>query len=117
MSSINCSGHLANTDTRWETISQSVDDRTYAELLSEKYDGEYTEKVQALSDPDLAGNGVRKLSKSRCVNIINLFITPFYNPFVDMYRYSLICHKMWELGIARCQDLFARHRRYWRKQL
>lgn len=53
-------GQLAATDTRWDTISQAVDDRTAAE----SGEVDITSGV-ALPDPELAGNGVKRLSKSR----------------------------------------------------
>lgn len=49
-------GCLANQDVRWDIISQSVDDRTAAEL-GESY---YSSK-----DDDLAGGGVKRINKSR----------------------------------------------------
>lgn len=53
-------GRLADIDARWTVISQSVDDRRDAEkgLLSEE------ERLKA-SDPQLAGNGIRLIPKSR----------------------------------------------------
>jgi glutamate--cysteine ligase catalytic subunit len=53
-------GQLAGTDTRWETISQAVDDRTAVE----SGEVELSSGV-AVPDPDLAGNGVKRLYKSR----------------------------------------------------
>jgi glutamate--cysteine ligase catalytic subunit len=53
-------GRLAGTDTRWEVISQAVDDRRPAEYGL----GSSTE-IDSQRDPDLVGEGVRKLAKSR----------------------------------------------------
>ena len=50
-------GQLAGTDTRWDVISQSVDDRTVFER------GEPCTGVCV--DPELVGGGVRRLAKSR----------------------------------------------------
>ena len=50
-------GQLAGTDTRWDVISQSVDDRTVFER------GEPCNGVCV--DPELVGGGVRRLAKSR----------------------------------------------------
>ena len=50
-------GQLAGTDTRWDVISQSVDDRTVFER------GEPCAGVCV--DPELVGGGVRRLTKSR----------------------------------------------------
>ena len=49
-------GQLAGTDTRWDVISQSVDDRTPAER---------GESGGWQVDPELVGGGVRRLHKSR----------------------------------------------------
>lgn len=49
-------GRLLDTDSRWDIISQSVDDRTPAER------GEETSSVPS---PELVGGGVRRLQKSR----------------------------------------------------
>jgi glutamate--cysteine ligase catalytic subunit len=54
-------GELVDTDTRWNVISQAVDDRTPAEL------GLITEPVQLQTarQPELAGEGIKRLAKSR----------------------------------------------------
>lgn len=49
-------GHLMATDTRWQAISDAVDDRTPAER---------GETVDSRPDKLLAGGGLRQLSKSR----------------------------------------------------
>ena len=49
-------GRLLNTDSRWDIISQAVDDRTPAERGLE---------VGSEPSPELVGCGVRRLSKSR----------------------------------------------------
>jgi Glutamate-cysteine ligase len=52
--------HVTTIDTRWDAISQSVDDRTRAEL------GEVAEpEILSQTDTQLAGNGVKRLEKSR----------------------------------------------------
>jgi glutamate--cysteine ligase catalytic subunit len=53
-------GRLSNTDTRWSTISQSVDDRTRAErgLVSES-------DIESVSDSNMVGDGVMRIHKSR----------------------------------------------------
>lgn len=66
-------GRLANTDARWSTISQSVDDRTPAE----RGDGHFE------PNPCMAGQGTRLQSKSR-YDSISSFIhwsswTPGFN--------------------------------------
>jgi len=54
-------GRLADTDVRWHTIASSVDDRRPAER------GEVAgeEGRRAAADPRLAGEGVRRVYKSR----------------------------------------------------
>ena len=52
-------GQLAGTDTRWDVISQAVDDRTACER------GVPCAGPGVCSDPELVGGGVRRLSKSR----------------------------------------------------
>eukprot|EP01041_Mallomonas_annulata_P007504 gene7504-15355_t len=53
-------GHLVDTDTRWDVISQAVDDRTPAER------GEVSASdINKHIDPALVGGGVQPLSKSR----------------------------------------------------
>ncbi len=54
-------GQFLDTDTRWGIISQAVDDRTIAECGGNN-NGEID---KTWVDPQLAGSGVRKLSKSR----------------------------------------------------
>ena len=53
-------GRLADVDARWNVISQSVDDRTPAErgLISE-------DELESAKNPNFAGNGIRRQSKSR----------------------------------------------------
>jgi glutamate--cysteine ligase catalytic subunit len=55
-------GQLAGTDTRWEVISQAVDDRTSAEDGSTSSDAA---AAAAQRDPRLVGGGVARLAKSR----------------------------------------------------
>ncbi len=55
----NFAGTLAAVDTRWNVISQAVDDRTAAER------GE----TSALHDKHLAGNGRKRIRKSRFSSI------------------------------------------------
>lgn len=57
-------GRLVDTDARWNTIAQSVDDRTPAERRAE---GEPVD--EAARQPELAGEGVRRLPKSRYSSI------------------------------------------------
>jgi glutamate--cysteine ligase catalytic subunit len=57
-------GQLADTDTRWSVISQSVDDRTDAERGVSGVPGINRSEGSQL-DPQLAGGGVRRISKSR----------------------------------------------------
>jgi glutamate--cysteine ligase catalytic subunit len=49
-------GRLADTDCRWGVISESVDDRTRAERGRDDPNAPY---------PELSGNGLRRLYKSR----------------------------------------------------
>lgn len=53
-------GQIANTDTRWDVISQAVDDRTAAErgLLPPA-------ELESARQPGWVGGGVRRLRKSR----------------------------------------------------
>ncbi|CAJ1351566.1 unnamed protein product [Effrenium voratum] len=66
-------GRLAATDVRWSLISQSVDDRTPAER------GE----APGTPDPRLAGNGVRRQSKSR-YDSISTYIHPGSKGYSDI---------------------------------
>lgn len=50
-------GRLAGTDTRWDIISQSVDDRTLDELGHNEFPSDV--------DGDMAGGGIKRISKSR----------------------------------------------------
>lgn len=50
---------MAGTDTRWDVISQAVDDRTAAES------GEVNPNSPSTPDDDLAGRGVKRINKSR----------------------------------------------------
>lgn len=52
-------GTLAATDTRWDAISQAVDDRTPAES------GRAESPYQLQPDGELVGKGIRRLQKSR----------------------------------------------------
>lgn len=52
-------GWICDDDVRWGQISQSVDDRTPAELMSQ------TSAQEASGNPRLAGAGLRPLAKSR----------------------------------------------------
>lgn len=54
-------GQLAATDTRWNVISQAVDDRTVAERRAPAS----TLDVESLRDGAMVGEGVRRLSQSR----------------------------------------------------
>jgi glutamate--cysteine ligase catalytic subunit len=65
-------GHLADTDTRWSVISMSVDDRTEAERGASSSSSESTSSPPR-PDPQLVGNGMRKLSKSR-YSSVSLFM-------------------------------------------
>lgn len=64
-------GQLAATDTRWDVIAQSVDDRTVAErgrlhvTDNDRTDDDGFDLEAGGGDPQLVGNGVRKLSQSR----------------------------------------------------
>lgn len=53
-------GRLADIDARWTVIAQSVDDRTDAEqgLIS-------PDEAAAIADPLMAGQGIRRIPKSR----------------------------------------------------
>jgi glutamate--cysteine ligase catalytic subunit len=53
-------GRLSGNDVRWSVIAQSVDDRTAAELGEVEGSG-----IAALRDPSMAGEGVRRIDKSR----------------------------------------------------
>ena len=55
-------GQLAATDTRWNVISQAVDDRTPAEQRSET---DLMMDLESLRDSRLVGDGVRRLPQSR----------------------------------------------------
>eukprot|EP01032_Pedospumella_encystans_P003329 gene3329-3932_t len=55
-------GQLAATDTRWNVISQAVDDRTPAEQRSET---DLMMDLQSQRDSRLVGDGVRLLPQSR----------------------------------------------------
>jgi glutamate--cysteine ligase catalytic subunit len=54
-------GELCGTDTRWDVISQAVDDRTVVES------GEESDSNEGIhvADPDMVGQGLRRLAKSR----------------------------------------------------
>lgn len=52
-------GRLSDTDVRWSTIAQSVDDRTAAER------GEWGGDAGGGRDENMAGGGVRRIYKSR----------------------------------------------------
>lgn len=62
-------GRFVDTDTRWNVISQAVDDRTLVE------DGTITDRVdvERLADPALAANGTQRLGKSR-YSTVSMFI-------------------------------------------
>lgn len=67
MPSLSFLGTLAGTDTRWDVISQSVDDRTDRERGEEEHDGEWeSENSNGQEfDPELVAGGVKRLFKSR----------------------------------------------------
>lgn len=62
-------GRLAATDTRWNVISQAVDDRTPAERrpINIKSESIIDERniVESCRDVEMVGEGVRRLSQSR----------------------------------------------------
>ena len=58
--SLNVLGKLAGTDTRWDVISQSVDDRTDSERGAVS-----AATASASSDPELVAGGTKRLFKSR----------------------------------------------------
>lgn len=60
-------GHLLDTDTRWDIISQSVDDRTAAERGV---------AGAAAAVADLAGGGVRRIRKSRYSSVSRFIAAP-----------------------------------------
>jgi glutamate--cysteine ligase catalytic subunit len=64
-------GHLVNTDTRWDVISQAVDDRRQMEMGIN--DGTVVQP-----SPQLAGNGIKRLKKSR-YSSISRYITKTHN--------------------------------------
>lgn len=53
-------GRIADVDVRWNTIAQSVDDRTPAEraLVPEN-------ELEAHANQQMAGQGIRRIPKSR----------------------------------------------------
>ena len=71
MPSLSFLGTLAGTDTRWDVISQSVDDRTDRERGEEEHDGEWESEGEIENnnrqefDPELVAGGVKRLFKSR----------------------------------------------------
>lgn len=56
-------GQLAATDTRWNVISQAVDDRTPTERRTDSVVDEVS--LESLRDTRMVGNGVRRLTQSR----------------------------------------------------
>ena len=65
-------GYLVNTDTRWDVISQAVDDRRKMEMGID-----ISNQVVQVA-PELAGNGIKHLSKSR-YSSISRYITKTHN--------------------------------------
>eukprot|EP01035_Chromulina_nebulosa_P020933 gene20933-27133_t len=61
-------GKLAGTDTRWDAISQSVDDRTVAELG--EHDANY------LPDCEMVGGGIKRIHKSRYSSVSSYLNKP-----------------------------------------
>jgi glutamate--cysteine ligase catalytic subunit len=59
-----CEGQLAGTDTRWDVISQSVDDRTDRERGLDQSTASSSSSVEGFQ-PELVAGGVKRLSKSR----------------------------------------------------
>ena len=61
-------GTLVNTDTRWDAISQAVDDRTQCEAGESNH--------ACTPDPLLVGGGIRRLQKSRYSSISRYITKP-----------------------------------------
>ena len=81
-------GRLRNTDTRWDLISQSVDDRRASES---------GEGPAGAADVDLAGGGVRALSKSRYSSVCR------YIAKAESEEHRLLIEKLNDVD-AGCDD-------------
>ncbi len=65
-------GQFVGTDTRWNIISQAVDDRTPVErgLINDQ------EEINHLKDPHLVGHGIQSLKKSRYSTVSSYLAKP-----------------------------------------
>ena len=80
-------GRLADIDVRWTVIAQSVDDRTPMErgLFDERVAQMSAEELAALRQPGRAGDGMRRIPKSRYDSVSARHYTEIASPIVNDY--------------------------------